>query len=109
MKKIYFGSGLILISIADILDKSKCKGLKFEKESKGLLTDEQFNIILPKIFRAEKYILREPFKNQIHLSIPFNRKVKYIYGLDTFYYQDYENYNFNKLSDLFLNIHIFIN
>ena len=64
---------------------------------------------LNKIFEAEKYILREPLKNHFHLSIPFNRKIKYIYNLENFYYIDYENYNFNKLSDIFLNIHIFIN
>jgi hypothetical protein len=44
----------------------------------------------------------------LNLSIPFNREIKKIYDLDV-YYVDYENYDFNKLSDLFLNIHIFIN
>lgn len=44
----------------------------------------------------------------LNISIPFNREIKKIYDLDI-YYVDYENYDFNKLSDLFLNIHIFIN
>ena len=38
----------------------------------------------------------------MNISIPFNREIKKIYDLDL-YYVDYENYDFNKLSDLFLN------
>ena len=60
------------------------------------------------IFQAENFILQNQLKDHYHKSIPFNRKISYIYNLP-FFYIEYENYNFNKLSDLFLNIHIFIN
>jgi hypothetical protein len=66
----------------------------------------KYNDILD-ILQEEK-VLRNQYKNMLHLSTPFNRKIKYIYNLP-FFYTEYENYNFNKLSDFFLNIHIFIN
>lgn len=44
-----------------------------------------------------------------YFTIPFNRKIKYIYNIDSVDYPEYENYDFNKLSDFFLNIHIFVN
>jgi hypothetical protein len=62
---------------------------------------------LNQIFQANEIIFK-PNKKYVHLTTPFNRKIKEIYDLP-FYYNDYENYNFNKLSDFFLNIHIFIN
>lgn len=63
---------------------------------------------LNEIFKAKDLIFNNQQKNLMHLSTPFNRTIKEIYNLP-FYYADYENYNFNKLSDFFLNIHIFIN
>ncbi len=63
---------------------------------------------LSEIFQINDQIFKNQYKNILHLSTPFNRKIKYIYNLP-FFYTEYENYNFNKLSDFFLNIHIFIN
>ncbi len=60
------------------------------------------------IFEIKDQLFKNQYKNILHLSTPFNRKIKYIYNLP-FFYTEYENYNFNKLSDFFLNIHIFIN
>jgi hypothetical protein len=60
------------------------------------------------IFQIHDTIFKNQYKNILHLSTPYNRKIKYIYNLP-FFYTEYENYNFNKLSDFFLNIHIFIN
>lgn len=60
------------------------------------------------IFEKKHIILGNEMNKYINLSTPFNRKIKYIYDLP-FVYPEYENYNFNKLSDFFLNIHIFIN
>lgn len=49
-------------------------------------------------------------KKFIHLSNPYNLYIKDIYGLDDkVKYKHFENYDFNKLSDFFLNIHIFVN
>jgi len=66
-----------------------------------------YNTII-KIFDIEPYFLKKQLKKYSNLSVPFNRNIKYIYGLPH-YYIEYENYDFNKLSDFFLNIHIFIN
>jgi hypothetical protein len=76
------------------------------------ITKPQINKLLKandlvEIFQEDR-IFKNQFKNMLHLSTPFNRKIKYIYNLP-FFYTEYENYNFNKLSDFFLNIHIFIN
>ena len=105
---IYLGAGSLILYLADLKDKKN--NLPNEKITLSINKNE-FNSDFPliQVFSAEKYILREPLRNNFHISIPFNRKIKYIYNLDNFYYMDYENYNFNKLSDLFLNIHIFIN
>ncbi len=61
-----------------------------------------------KLFQNKNLILGDEIKKYVNISTPFNRKIKYIYDL-SFIYPEYENYNFNKLSDFFLNIHIFIN
>jgi len=105
----YFLGGFTLLLGGEYLDNQ-------QKIKEGERTDKIIKVNLKKseipfnkIFEAERWFLREHLKQYFHLSIPFNRKVKYIYNLDSFYYIDYENYNFNKLSDLFLNIHIFIN
>ena len=108
-KVILFFSGISLMLIADKFDS-----VTKDKHEKVLVKNFDFSEKdelreFKKIFEAEKYILNEPLKYNLHLSTPFNRKIKYIYNLENFYYMDYENYNFNKLSDLFLNIHIFIN
>ena len=83
-----------------------------EKNTVKNLTSENLNYLkkihLQQIFKSEKFILNNHLKSKQNVSIPFNRKIKYIYNLP-FFYLEYENYNFNKLSDLFLNIHIFIN
>lgn len=113
----YFTGGSIILLIAEKLDSknSFSKDIQInnisilEKKYDASYTTNLFPIPISKIFQAEKFILRDQLKNYYHISIPFNRKVKFIYNLDNFYYMDYENYNFNKLSDLFLNIHIFIN
>ena len=105
----YFLGGFGLILTGEYLDKKQLLKEE-EKEDKIIKFNfEKSEIPFNKIFEAERWFLREHLKQNFHLSIPFNRKVKYIYNLDSFYYIDYENYNFNKLSDLFLNIHIFIN
>lgn len=44
-----------------------------------------------------------------YLTTPFNRKIQQIYNISDVKYKLYENYDFNKLSDIFLNIHIFVN
>jgi hypothetical protein len=84
----------------------------FQKTRTNAEYEKNFNYMTSrkifKIMKAEKYILNDQLKNKLNVSTPFNRKIKYIYDLP-FYYVEYENYNFNKLSDLFLNIHIFIN
>ncbi len=61
-----------------------------------------------KVLMNKESILGNEMKKYINLSTPFNRNIKYVYDLP-FNYPEYENYNFNKLSDFFLNIHIFIN
>lgn len=48
-------------------------------------------------------------KKYAYLSTPFNRQIKDIYLVDDVEYKTFENYDFNKLSDFFLNIHIFVN
>jgi hypothetical protein len=113
-RPIFFG--LTFMVLADQLDSfseniEKHQDIEFSPAQKNYSIKNYKQTIPPlnKIFLAEKYILQEPLKNNLHISTPFNRNVKYIYDLDNFYYMDYENYNFNKLSDLFLNIHIFIN
>lgn len=104
----YFGGGISLLFLADLFDYKNSKDEDCNKISEFEIT-ELNKFPIRKIFQAEKFILREPLKKNFHISIPFNRKIQYIYNLDSFYYIDYENYNFNKLSDLFLNIHIFVN
>ncbi len=125
-KVAFFTSSLLFFHLTDKIDEyyNKNTNLKIdpinnEDRAKTTTTTKnttpsdnlnlpKLNFPLQKLFEAEHYILQEPLKNQFHKSIPFNRKIKYIYNLP-FYYCEYENYNFNKLSDLFLNIHIFIN
>lgn len=80
-----------------------------EKEMKLYKKESKSSLNLRQIFQLNNLILGNYDKKHLHLSIPFNRSVAKIYKLDHFYYIDYENYNFNKLSDFFLNIHIFIN
>lgn len=48
-------------------------------------------------------------KRYRYVSTPFNRVIKEIYGIEFVEYKNYENYDFNHLSDFFLNIHIFVN
>jgi hypothetical protein len=113
-RSMFYGATLMII--ADSLDSQSEKSEK-DRFATSIQDQKNYlirlnNLSLPpfyKILEAEKYILQEPIKNNLHISTPFNRNVKYIYDLENFYYMDYENYNFNKLSDLFLNIHIFIN
>jgi len=102
-----------LIFYCDKLDKINYNLSKdFQKTNTNSEIKRNFNYLtsrkILKIMNAEKFILNDQLKNKLNVSIPFNRKIKYIYDLQ-FYYVEYENYNFNKLSDLFLNIHIFIN
>jgi hypothetical protein len=113
----YFTGGFMTLILAEKLDSKNSvsnKSQEFDTKIQEKINNptpitNSYPVPISKIFQAEKFILRDQFKNNYHISIPFNRKVKYIYNLDNFYYMDYENYNFNKLSDLFLNIHIFIN
>ena len=60
------------------------------------------------LLKNKNIIIENQMKKYLNISTPFNRKIKYIYDL-SFFYPEYENYNFNKLSDFFLNVHIFIN
>ena len=48
-------------------------------------------------------------KKYQHLSLSYNVLFEEIFSIEGVRYSKYENYDFNKLSDLFLNIHIFIN
>jgi hypothetical protein len=105
-KKFFFITSL---SIYFLIDKkfSEDNYRKFAKEKnfyKNSLNNDHFN----RLFLKKDIILGNEMKKYINLSTPFNRKTKYIYDLP-FTYPEYENYNFNKLSDFFLNIHIFIN
>ena len=43
------------------------------------------------------------------LSYSFNNKIKDIFNIDSVEYKSNYNYDFNKISDFFLNIHIFFN
>lgn len=104
--KLILGISSVCLFLAEREDNKK---KQINKEESNYIYTRHLELPMNKIFEAEKNILREPLKNYFHLSIPFNRKIKYIYDLENFYYIDYENYNFNKLSDIFLNIHIFIN
>ncbi len=120
MKKLnllgYFATGIGALLFAENLDSKFNQkniidkvNIREEQSTGNNIPHQKLNFPLSKLFESENIILREQLKNNYHISIPFNRKIKYIYNLDNFYYMDYENYNFNKLSDLFLNIHIFIN
>lgn len=79
------------------------KGKKYTY--KNSLQYSHFNKIFEK---KDAIIYNNDVKKYVNITTPFNRKIKYIYDLG-FVYPEYENYNFNKLSDFFLNIHIFIN
>jgi hypothetical protein len=61
-----------------------------------------------KLFEHKILIFDNKMKKFLNITTPFNRQIKQIYDLP-YVYPEYENYNFNKLSDFFLNIHIFIN
>ncbi len=107
---IVFGACLVIYNLSERefdkkenINTNKNK-IEFCKSEMNFLKHNHIASIL----QAEKYIFREQIKHKLNISIPFNRTIRYIYDLP-FYYIDYENYNFNKLSDLFLNIHIFIN
>jgi hypothetical protein len=97
----YYLGGLFLLYKNDMLKGNNSHNYNIN-EFKNLMNKDSILQILDKelIFGESEQIL--------NISIPFNRDIRRIYDLDL-YYVNYENYDFNKLSDLFLNIHIFIN
>jgi hypothetical protein len=100
---------LTFMSCLGLLKYIKTKGNnKSQNDNKVTIKKLTTYNDLADIFQYEEKILRNQYKNILHLSTPFNRKIRHIYSLP-FFYAEYENYNFNKLSDFFLNIHIFIN
>ena len=48
-------------------------------------------------------------KKYVHLSNSYNKLYKDVFQIKDVKYKTIENYDFNKLSDFFLNIHIFVN
>jgi hypothetical protein len=102
--KIYLGALTGCLTFNNTFGGNKNLDQEIKKTNLNKFPNEE----LIQIFNAQKYIMTEPMKEYMHISTPFNRQIKYIYNLPS-HYANYENYNFNKLSDFFLNIHIFIN
>ena len=96
----YGGSLLLLLKLDSITSKRE-----FEQKRDKLQSQIKYHEFISLFNRGLIFNDKDQMMN---ISIPFNREIKKIYDLDL-YYVDYENYDFNKLSDLFLNIHIFIN
>lgn len=106
-KRAYFLASLSAYFIIDkyLIEEKNDENENIKKQTiKNSLDYNHLN----QIFLKKDVILNNEMKKYTNLSTPFNRKIKYIYDLP-FEYPEYENYNFNKLSDFFLNIHIFIN
>lgn len=97
----YFGGLFIFFKYECWINKNHLRFDSPKFELKGFTPKMLSSLLSPNLIFSDKDQL-------LSLSIPFNREVMKIYDLDLFYV-DYENYDFNKLSDLFLNIHIFIN
>ena len=100
---IFSSSLLILRKSSQYLNENNKNNSSYSIEEFKLKYDD-----IKEIFTIYDQLFNNQYKHILHLSTPFNRKIKYIYNLP-YYYTEYENYNFNKLSDFFLNIHIFIN
>ena len=108
LNKVLYLSSLFFVKFCDQMRKKYCikEGDKTSNNLQGKLELDYLTLL--NIFEIEPFFLKKQLTKNLNLSVPFNRNIKYIYSLPH-YYIEYENYDFNKLSDFFLNIHIFIN
>jgi len=103
---LYMGSVFSVVSCENYYNKyyQECKAIVPLNTKNSEFNHE----LLGKLFEIEPYFSKQQLTKFSNISVPFNRKIKEIYELPH-YYIEYENYDFNQLSDFFLNIHIFIN
>lgn len=115
-KVYYFLAGNLAFLFITAYDHLKCK------IPISIINDDEVNLIKKQDIDDDKLIfsnylklnnllyykkgLNKPFQC---LSYSFNNKVKEIFNIDSVEYKSSYNYDFNKISDFFLNIHIFFN